>query len=67
MTSYCNGEVDCEDATDEINCTCGNRLETYNRSLVCDGVIHCNDWTDELDCPGKGEFSNNFSKILKIF
>lgn len=49
---YCDTEVDCEDGTDEINCTCADYLEVTDESLICDGIIHCYDLSDEKSCPG---------------
>ncbi|XP_045026749.1 LOW QUALITY PROTEIN: serine protease nudel [Daphnia magna] len=45
----CNGLVDCPDATDEIGCTCRNRMDP---SKICDGVFDCPSLDDETGCRG---------------
>lgn len=47
----CDGNVDCEDGTDEEMCDCRTRLANmYNASAICDGVPDCHDGSDERDC-----------------
>lgn len=48
--SYCDGEIDCEDATDEMGCSCSDILRSENSSYICDGVIDCYDSSDETNC-----------------
>lgn len=50
---HCDGDVDCEDGTDEVKCTCVDYLKNENESLICDGIIHCYDASDERHCLGK--------------
>ncbi|XP_059351981.1 serine protease nudel-like isoform X3 [Daphnia carinata] len=45
----CNGLVDCPEATDEIGCTCRNRMDP---SKICDGVFDCPSLDDETGCRG---------------
>lgn len=50
ITKRCNKVPDCEDATDEENCTCVNYLTYSHPEAVCDGVIDCFDASDEQNC-----------------
>ena len=46
----CNGQIDCEDASDElycIQCCDGSRIQMENR---CDGKFDCPDGSDEMYC-----------------
>jgi len=46
----CDRIVDCEDGTDELNCTCRDYLKGPLDILICDGKTDCEDLTDEDDC-----------------
>ncbi|CAG4993032.1 unnamed protein product [Parnassius apollo] len=46
----CDNKADCEDGTDEQDCTCVDYLLTFNENLVCDGNFDCIAGEDELDC-----------------
>lgn len=61
MTARCNKIIDCEDGTDEVNCTCKDILMNVHPSAVCNGRVDCYDATDEKDC------SNNFIKFFYTY
>ncbi|XP_053603895.1 serine protease nudel isoform X2 [Plodia interpunctella] len=46
----CDHKADCEDGTDELDCTCTDYLTTFDKNLLCDGVFDCADGQDEVDC-----------------
>lgn len=46
----CDRVVDCEDSTDELNCTCKDYLQNLRPTAICDGYADCDDLTDERDC-----------------
>ncbi|CAK1598802.1 unnamed protein product [Parnassius mnemosyne] len=46
----CDQKADCEDGTDEQDCTCKDYLLTFNKNLLCDGNFDCIAGQDELDC-----------------
>ncbi len=56
--SVCDGEVDCADGADELNCsgvrattfTCVSDRSTVNAARVCNGSADCADGSDELNC-----------------
>ena len=46
----CDGKIDCEDASDEINCVCRDYLIKSRLSAICDGFEDCEDKSDEDGC-----------------
>ncbi|XP_015603565.1 serine protease nudel [Cephus cinctus] len=46
----CNKVIDCEDATDEENCTCRDYLRNLQPTAVCDAHVDCDDGSDEENC-----------------
>ncbi|XP_037949020.1 serine protease nudel [Teleopsis dalmanni] len=50
LDHQCDRISDCEDGTDEQNCTCKDYLKGSLNILICDGKTDCEDLTDEEDC-----------------
>ncbi|XP_044743692.1 serine protease nudel [Chrysoperla carnea] len=46
----CDKHIDCEDATDEKECTCKDFLQKSHSEAICDGNFDCADGTDESNC-----------------
>lgn len=46
----CDGKPDCEDMSDEEDCTCKDDLKRFNPSKICDGDVDCCDASDEENC-----------------
>lgn len=49
-TQWCDGLVDCYDASDETTCSCRDRI---SQERICDGYFDCPQGEDELGCLGK--------------
>jgi Low-density lipoprotein receptor domain class A. len=54
LTKYCDGIPDCEDLSDEMECTCVLKLLTIQPKFVCDEHVDCPDGSDEEDCGNYG-------------
>ncbi|XP_030766039.1 uncharacterized protein LOC115890059 isoform X2 [Sitophilus oryzae] len=50
MDRRCNKIEDCEDGTDETNCTCADYVRNMDASAICDGITDCWDASDEENC-----------------
>lgn len=50
IVSRCNKILDCEDGSDEVDCSCKDILVHYYPAAICDGHVDCVDGTDEADC-----------------
>ncbi|XP_066591634.1 serine protease nudel [Prorops nasuta] len=48
-SKWCDGKVDCPDASDETSCSCKDRL---TKERICDGYFDCPRGEDELGCHG---------------
>ncbi|XP_046988691.1 serine protease nudel [Schistocerca americana] len=49
-SARCDGWPQCEDASDETDCSCKERLLHNHPKVLCDGFVDCEDGSDEEDC-----------------
>ncbi|KAG5899669.1 hypothetical protein JTB14_015159 [Gonioctena quinquepunctata] len=64
MRKRCNKQVDCEDGTDEANCSCADYVRNDNPTAICDGITDCFDLSDELNC-GKPSVIFHVDRLVK--
>ena len=65
ITKKCDKILDCEDGTDELNCSCGDYIKNVDESAICDGITDCVDLSDERDC-GKNIFHLNPKTVASL-
>lgn len=63
LSKRCDKIFDCEDGTDEENCSCADYIQTSNPQAICDGVTDCFDLSDESIC---GKCLTKYTKKLAI-
>lgn len=54
LSAWCDGRVDCRDASDETACSCRHRVD---KDRLCDGFFDCPSGEDELGCFGNYTFN----------
>lgn len=47
---FCDNEVNCDDGSDEMFCSCKQRIGAVR---LCDGYVDCPNGEDELGCFGE--------------
>ena len=76
MEYLCDGEHDCVDGTDELNCLqrcnstghfCHTDLTCLNQQQICDGINQCSDGSDEENCAEKIPLENQTFQKLFLF
>lgn len=56
MKKRCDKHLDCEDGSDEADCSCAHYVHSARPDAICDGVTDCHDVSDEIGC-GKSKLN----------
>lgn len=59
--NWCDGRIHCNDASDESQCVCKERID---KDKLCDGYYDCPSGEDELGCFGNGVILRSKSFIV---
>lgn len=60
VENWCDGRIHCDDASDETQCNCKERVD---RDKLCDGYYDCPGGEDELGCFGT-QTANRFESVV---
>lgn len=58
ISKRCDKTIDCQDATDELGCSCADYLRSSHADAICDGTTDCDDMSDERDCGKRPTYLN---------
>ncbi|KAL1501395.1 hypothetical protein ABEB36_006719 [Hypothenemus hampei] len=65
MEKHCNKVVDCEDGSDETDCTCAHYVRSFDRAALCDGTVDCEDRGDEAECSDCDEDTETVCRLSR--